>query len=654
MIPQLPERNLLVGGVPVEVFSYRVSTVDTAHFARVFRDGLYTDKMLAFIREYSSNAVDAHVEAGIPDRPIKVTWPTIWDPTFRVRDYGRGLSLEQIRDVFTVLGVSTKREDNSQIGAYGFGCKAGHAYSDTFGIVSHHGGKRYECLSVIDESNVGQILIMDVSDSDETGLEVSVPIKNEDLKRFFNTYSQFYQYWDVQPESNLELPKAEFMVRWDHGGFLNGKAETVTVVVGGIAYRYGQDKGHSHVGRPAVVFLPIGSVTFPASREEIEKTPQNKKVIEAALNRLNEAANEWATQELNAVPAGWAREALRRQKFWWTGRQAFRVPYKSGTYHIIERVAGRYEDKATLTRSIRRDVISDTVRVNTKGVLVIDRPVYQNYVEMSDWNVAVVTGNRQSAKELIEQIQADFEAAGLAGVPIKRLTEIAPTSKRTKVYISDEIEPQVITPAKKEPSIRVTYVTGIGQNRVESEQRQRILATDWLLDFQALKDKFKNWTEQLGTWFLYHGMENPRLLLYEQPLPDTYKDRVVSVEKFDAELRRIEALVLEECKKRVGRAKISGNDWGRYHWKAAVQQLGLGEDHDLSRLVDLHFSYSRHLRSDHPSFNKTTINALLKDNEYEALVERVLHKYPLLCYASGKEEAEVYLKAMDAWHRSSE
>ena len=653
MIPQLPERHLLVGGEPVQKFSYRVSTVDTAHFARVFRDGLYTDKMLAFVREYSSNAVDAHVEAGIPDRPIKVQWPTIWDPTFRVRDYGRGLSLEQIRDVFTVLGVSTKREDNSQIGAYGFGCKAGHAYSDTFGIVSHHGGKRYECLSVIDESNVGQILVMDVSDSDETGLEISVPIKNEDMKGFFNAYSKFYQYWDVQPESNLELPKAEFLFRCDCGGFLTSGSGRVTVVVGGIPYTYREAGVCNKVGTPVVVFLPIGSVTFPASREEIEKTPQNKKVIEAALHRLNEATDKWVEQELNAVPAGWAREALRCKKFWWTGRPTFRIPNKSKMYYLLEE---GYDDKPSLTRSVRRGHTTDTAHANTKGVLIIDRPVRQNYVEIGDWNVVVVTGERRSAKELIEQIQADFEAGGLGGVPIKRLTEIAPPSKRTKIYISDEIEPQIVNPVKKDLSIRVTHVTGIGRAGVESVRRQRILATDWLLDFKALKDKFKNWTEQIGTWFLYHGAENPRLLLYEEPepLPDTYKDRVMSVEQFDTELRRIEALVLEDCKKQVAKNKISSGEWSRYRWKSAVQQLGFSEDHILHQVITLDRSYSQHLHSDHPNFDKTTINALLTNNEYEALVERVFKSYPLLCYASGKDEAEVYIKAMDAWHRSSE
>ena len=64
------------------------------------RDGFYSNKELAPIREYSTNARDAHVQAGIPTRPIEITLPSRLSPELHIRDFGKGLTLEQITDVY--------------------------------------------------------------------------------------------------------------------------------------------------------------------------------------------------------------------------------------------------------------------------------------------------------------------------------------------------------------------------------------------------------------------------------------------------------------------------------------------------------------------------------------------------------------------------
>lgn len=71
-----------------------------AHLSTILRDSLYSDKILAPIREYSTNAMDAHVESGQPKRPILVKLPNLILPVFSVRDYGLGMSEERIWQVF--------------------------------------------------------------------------------------------------------------------------------------------------------------------------------------------------------------------------------------------------------------------------------------------------------------------------------------------------------------------------------------------------------------------------------------------------------------------------------------------------------------------------------------------------------------------------
>ena len=80
---------------------------------------VYNDVILAGIRELSTNAIDAHIEAGIPNTPFEVHLPTPSEPTFSVRDFGAGLPEDKIISLFTVLGASTKRGSNAYNGAFG-------------------------------------------------------------------------------------------------------------------------------------------------------------------------------------------------------------------------------------------------------------------------------------------------------------------------------------------------------------------------------------------------------------------------------------------------------------------------------------------------------------------------------------------------------
>ena len=66
--------------------SFGIKESGLSHIFNVLRNQLYSDKVLAVIREYSTNAVDAHAEVGKLDEPIKVTLPNQLSPSFKVRD----------------------------------------------------------------------------------------------------------------------------------------------------------------------------------------------------------------------------------------------------------------------------------------------------------------------------------------------------------------------------------------------------------------------------------------------------------------------------------------------------------------------------------------------------------------------------------------
>ena len=56
-------------GIQSEAF-FNVKQSNIGHIFGILRNQLYSNKPLAIIREYCTNAFDAHIDAGIPSRPI--------------------------------------------------------------------------------------------------------------------------------------------------------------------------------------------------------------------------------------------------------------------------------------------------------------------------------------------------------------------------------------------------------------------------------------------------------------------------------------------------------------------------------------------------------------------------------------------------------
>src|SRR6185436_16663438 len=69
---------------------------------------IYTDIPLAIVRELSTNASDSHTDAGCPELPFDVHLPNSLEPWFTIRDYGTGLSPENVENVYTTYFKSTR------------------------------------------------------------------------------------------------------------------------------------------------------------------------------------------------------------------------------------------------------------------------------------------------------------------------------------------------------------------------------------------------------------------------------------------------------------------------------------------------------------------------------------------------------------------
>ena len=87
----------------------------TSESFAILSNGLYSDKITAVLRELGTNATDAHVMAGAT-KPFHVHLPTNSECWFSLRDYGTGLSYDEVMDpddgIYTTYFASNKSVSN--------------------------------------------------------------------------------------------------------------------------------------------------------------------------------------------------------------------------------------------------------------------------------------------------------------------------------------------------------------------------------------------------------------------------------------------------------------------------------------------------------------------------------------------------------------
>lgn len=282
---------------------------DMAHIMGVL-DGLYTNRLRAVIREYSTNAWDAHIEAGFSG-PIEVTLPTSLHPYLTIRDYGEGLDRDGITEVYSQYGRSTKRDSDAVTGMLGLGSKSALAYnSHQFTVHSIKNGRKIAVLVAKDEHGMGVMSILGdpagMPTDEASGTLITIAVSRDDIRRAGDEAADFYAYWTPgsvtvngkEPrhftEGALRLTDELFMVTSNAG------AAGDRIVMGNVAYPQPLDVGvnRSGYGRldfSLVAIVPIGAVMPTPSREALKDVKLTKDTI-ASVEALYSSAVHGSVQ----------------------------------------------------------------------------------------------------------------------------------------------------------------------------------------------------------------------------------------------------------------------------------------------------------------------------------------------------------------------
>lgn len=289
-------------GIQSEAF-FTVKQSNIGHIFGILRNQLYSNKPLAIIREYCTNAFDAHVDAGIPQRPIEVSFPTPFKNSLTIRDFGKGLSETEVFEIFVSYGESTKRGTNEQVGMLGLGSKSAFCYVNDFTITSYHNGKKSVYLAYIDETNIGKISKITEEPTSETGLAIDIVIKTIDLSSFRQVAGTFLAEFDPKPivknddrvvnQLYQEVQKSYLVKTDDYAIQTWGWNLDSVVRMGNVNYSFRiDDMGLTGEQATQVrcfrnlnvkLYAPIGSVVPSASRESLEMNDKTKSYIFKSL-----------------------------------------------------------------------------------------------------------------------------------------------------------------------------------------------------------------------------------------------------------------------------------------------------------------------------------------------------------------------------------
>ena len=250
---------------------------NNSHMFNILSSGLYSEKIAAVIREVSCNAMDAHVEAGYPDKPFQVKLPSALDKTFYVKDWGPGLDDDQVRQIYTIYGVSTKQLSDDQTGGFGLGSKSPFAYT-LFDPENAHG---FTVISV--KNGVKRAYVMHLNDNGEpavtgmgafpadpdwpSGVMVTFPVQERDFAEFQQKAREIYQWFRVKPEVlglAEALPTPRF--RFEESDFFKM----------GTASGASQDVPGNYHASPAVV---MANVRYPLQAERLGKLSNTAKAL---------------------------------------------------------------------------------------------------------------------------------------------------------------------------------------------------------------------------------------------------------------------------------------------------------------------------------------------------------------------------------------
>ena len=414
-----PVNEAIVSNVG-EIGEFRIR--NSAKAFSILSSGLYANKIRAIVRELSCNAVDSHAAAGKKDTPFDVHLPNTLEPHFSIRDYGTGLSHEQVTNIYTTYFESTKTGSNDFIGALGLGSKSPFSYTDNFTVTAIQNGRKGIYTAFINEAGVPSIAQMMEEATDEpNGVEVKFAVTDRyDFDKFRQEARQVYRHFALRPvvsgngDFGFDTPEYESrdIIPGVHSYKNEGRRGSVAVM-GNIAYPIEIPAADQSIDQDVRNLLTcglemhfaIGELDFQASREGLSYIPSTIAAIKAKLEQLNSALTVVIAREADAIENLWDRAVFlfkkKEHRLWTAAVAKYAFDTNLPTYNTkqyshmarfdfkVEDLAANYNIVIRLLHQGRGSKTVSTGKSTTEYAPGHAKNANGHYITWQEWQIGV-------------------------------------------------------------------------------------------------------------------------------------------------------------------------------------------------------------------------------------------------------------------------
>ena len=286
------EANVLFEGETQQSIGMTLDLDSAQILMQMLSKNLYSDSIGSTIRETASNALDSHRRAGV-DKPIIVSLENVnGNYEFSVEDVGLGLDADDVENIISKYGKSTKREEANSLGMWGLGFKSPLAYSSTFYFIARKNGieRKYMMYEGEDVNTID--LLYESETTEENGVKVIVPVKYSDYYSFKTKSKEQLAYFQNVYFNVPDINNSFKILRTEHYQLSNISTDSyLHICLDDVYYPIDFAKlGINSISFPVGLRFNLSDGIFPTpNREAIRYTEESKKVI---LDKIELIATE--------------------------------------------------------------------------------------------------------------------------------------------------------------------------------------------------------------------------------------------------------------------------------------------------------------------------------------------------------------------------
>ena len=477
------EANVLFEGETQQSIGMTLDLDSAQILMQMLSKNLYSDSIGSTIRETASNALDSHRRAGV-DKPIIVSLENVnGNYEFSVEDVGIGLDADDVENIISKYGKSTKRMSNTELGMFGLGWKAPLSYTSTFYFVARKNGieRKYMMYEGEDVNTID--LLYESETTEGNGVKVIVPVKYSDYYSFKVKTKEQLAYFQNVYFNVPDIDNSFKILRTEHYQLSNISTDNyLHICLDDVYYPIDFAKlGISSISFPVGLRFNLSDGLFPTpNREAIRYTEESKKVI---LDKIELVATEIIKLYNSQI------SEMNNLKLIYDYYQGYNksIELNGSSYHIGDLTAYSKE-------KVKEPDVEGIKNLDLKHLFrVINDSLFK------DWEVKYTLYNNRISESKYSEI---IYLSRLFG---KQLYIIDSFSKNLKDYIRDTCDNKYVTKyfIKKTKSFKLfpsrwssNTFSGSLDNYYNILELKNVPKKDWrthIKEFQLLKQKLEDY-----------------------------------------------------------------------------------------------------------------------------------------------------------------